>query len=98
MTTQSPGMTAERLDWGTLWRYPFKTLSVDGIAINDPRIAIYPDDGPDCQPDLHYVGGTPQRCFGSADLHLHAQTLKALHLYFDFKKKALHVTAADAHP
>jgi hypothetical protein len=90
-------MTQETSDGSTQWHYAFKTLSREGVVINNPRIAILKDDGPECRPDAQDVRGRSMRCFGLANLRLRAGPLKAMHLYFAFKDKKLYITAADAH-
>ncbi|HTT98955.1 MAG TPA: hypothetical protein VMF58_12960 [Rhizomicrobium sp.] len=97
LTPQSPGMSEEVSDGDKVWRYPFKTLSLDGVVVNNPRISILNDDGPECRPEVQEVGGRTMRCFGLANLRLRAGPLKAMHLYFAFKDKKLYITAADAH-
>jgi hypothetical protein len=96
LTPQSPGMVAETQGGETVWHYPFKTLAIDGIVINNPHITIRQDDGMECRSNWRDVGGRPVRCYGSSELHLRTGTLKALHLYFDFKDKTLYATAAGA--
>ena len=98
LTLESPGVVAETQDGGTRWYYPFKSLSIGAIAINNPRIALLPDDGPECRHQLQTVSGRTMRCFGAAELHLRGGSLKALHLYFDFKHRVLYATPADAVP
>ncbi len=97
LTPSSPGMIAETQGTTTFWHYPFKTLSIEGVTIADPHVAILAQDGPECRPETHWVDGREQRCFGESDLHLRAPVLRALHLYFAFKEKTLYVTPADAH-
>lgn len=98
LTPQSPGMVAEKTQQGeAIWLYPFKTLSIGDIAINNPRILIFQDDGRECRPQIQEVGGRTMACFGASELHLRGGSLKALHLYFDFKHKTLYATPADAH-
>jgi predicted aspartyl protease len=97
LTLQSPGMTEGTSGDTKVWRYPFKTLSLDGVVINNPHIAILNDDGPECRPETQDVGAKTIRCYGQANLRLRAGPLKAMHLYFAFKDKKLYITAADAH-
>jgi hypothetical protein len=96
LTPQSPGVTEETSGGTKYWRYPFKTLSLEGVSINNPRIAVFKDDGPECRPETQDVGVKTMRCYGMANLRLRAGPLKAMHLYFAFKEKTLYITAADA--
>ena len=94
LTGTSPGMQA--LPQGTSYRYPFKSLSLEGIQIANPAIVLYPWTGPECRPNLHFVEGRESRCFGVADMRLRADELDKLRLYFAFKEKTLYATAADS--
>lgn len=97
LTPQSPGVTAEQQDGDTIYHYPFRTLSLEGIAIANPRIDIFPDGGVDCRPDPQLAGGgRGKRCFGASQLRLFNPVLSALHLYIAFKQKTAYVTAAGA--
>ena len=96
LTPQSPGMVAEMHGTTPYWHYPFTSLSMEGIAINNPHIVILQQDGPECRHQFHAVGGRMMQCFGASDLLLRSRELRQLHLYFDFKHKVLYATAADA--
>ena len=97
LTTAAPGMTEETHVWGTSWTYPFKTLSIEGLSIANPRIAIVTQEGHECRPETRWVNGREVTCYGDAELNLRSPVLKALRLYFAFKEKKLYVTPADAH-
>lgn len=81
--------------WQPQYSYPFKSLSIDGIAIGNPKITIESAIG-DCRPKTQYKGSGPYRCYGMADVRLRSTELRALHLFIAFKEKMLYVTAADA--
>jgi hypothetical protein len=75
--------------------YPFKELSLGGLALANPSIVVYSRgtckahtqwpplawDGTDCAPNLS----------------LGASELRKFHLYFAFQEGKVYVTAADAH-
>lgn len=69
------------------YRYPFKTLDVNGISISNPNIELDPTLKDCRQP----------HCFGGSDLYLGTEELKQLHLFFAYSEKMLYVTPADAH-
>jgi hypothetical protein len=96
LAPDSPGMTSETDGHDTNWHYPFKTLSLDGVVINHPNIVILQDDGPECRADVPLYNTPQNRCYGSSNLHVYGDVLKALHLYFAFKDKQVYITAADA--
>ena len=80
-----------------LYNYPFKTLSVDGIAINNPAIELTDNPLLDCDPHVHLAQDGPYRTYGCSDLLIRLSELRALHLYFAFKERVLYITDADAH-
>jgi hypothetical protein len=85
--------------------YPFKTLSADGLTINNPQIYIAddPHEGPCLPPppsDTHVatlgaVKPSDLPCNGF-ELSLPTTMLKKLRLYFARKENMVYVTAADA--
>jgi predicted aspartyl protease len=89
----SDGMVAQADGGETRYRYPFKSLSLGGIAISNPAIAIFPTNR-ECRPDPH--DDNKARCYGQADLDLREAELRHLRLLFSFKEKKLYATAADA--
>lgn len=89
----SPGMEAHPVGDKTYYRYPFKSLSLGGIAISNPAIVIFPTSR-ECRPDPH--DNTVARCYGEADLDLRGAELSHLRLFLSFKEKKLYATAADA--
>jgi hypothetical protein len=96
LSETSAGMQPLTEGGTTYYRYPFKSLSLEGIQIANPAIMIYPASGPECRPNLHFVEGREARCFGVADMRLRASELDKLRLYFAFKEKTLYATAAGA--
>lgn len=96
LSETSPDMEKLQGSSETYYRFPFKSLSLDGVAVLNPAIVLYPASGPECRPDLHFVGGRESRCFGMSDMRLRADELDKLRLFFAFKEKTLYATAADA--
>jgi hypothetical protein len=107
----APGMEAtpqSRTSPGDMiYRYPFKTISVEGLSIAGPAILVRGEEpGPECDAKLHTMrqpgegiasGGYEMvRCYGGADLFIGLSVLRKLHLYFAFGEKILYATAADA--
>ena len=96
LDTDAPGMVA--VDPGGAvphYRYPFKTLAMEGISINHPRLDILPNRArlrPD--PDGHPLSEEPN---GLPDLLLGMATLRRLHLYIAYGEHRLYATDADAH-
>lgn len=96
----SPGVARvenTRKDGPSIYRYPFKSLSIEGVTITNPKIFLY-QQSTECRTNLRISENTRfYRCFGASDLHLGLAEICQLHLYFAFKEKKLYVTAADAH-
>jgi hypothetical protein len=92
---KSPNMTPVRDRSGKVWayQYPFQALSVDGISITHPTIALR-TDGPDCRSTPHFAGTQLGRCFGRSELDLGLSELRKLHLFFAYGEKTLYLTAA----
>lgn len=85
---------------GLLYRYPFKSLDADGLAIGNPQVYLFGDEYQDkvCDSQFHSrtwdnIGYT---CRGDAALKIGLNELRAFHLFFDFSEKKLFVTAAGA--
>jgi hypothetical protein len=93
----SPGVTPAPDEGPGHFRYPFKSLSIEGVAVSNPAIVIHHEAVPSCPPHRRADDLDMLQCFGGSDLRLHASVLTKLHLYFAFKEKMLYVTAADAH-
>lgn len=67
-----------------VYRYPFKTLTFDGITINNPDLTLVPD--------------TLSKWHGhGSDIIIGVNTLRQLHVYIAYSEKRLYLTAADAH-
>jgi hypothetical protein len=98
LSTISSGMSplsAAQSDEGKMdFRYPFKTLSLGGVTVNNPEIKIYPQ-----KPEEECNGKLRQgkMCVGGSQLRLGLSEIRALHLFFAFGEKKLYATAADAH-
>jgi hypothetical protein len=90
------------------YRYAFKTLTADGLTINNPAILVYDEEPrPECNDKLHFafpdqtpLHSTDQvrlaRCFGGDDAVLGLSVLSELHLYVSTKEKILYLTSAGA--
>jgi predicted aspartyl protease len=65
-----------------LYRYPFQSLTFEGIAVHNPDIAITKSAAPD--------KGEPQLLIGIG-------VLRQLHLYIAYKEQMLYLTPAEAH-
>jgi predicted aspartyl protease len=104
LSTSSAGM--ERVpsaDDGDLvqYRYRFKALSLEGVAVNNPLVYILPDAATrsfrrdfDAKMDNDAIYG---RKLDEPQLILGANVLSKLHLFISYKEKKLYLTAADAH-
>lgn len=89
----------------TSYRYPFKVLVADGLAIGNPAIRI--DDLGDVEhfcdnhvtryAGMYGVWWGPTYCNGHADLYVGLDELRKLRLFIDFSEKTLYLTGADAH-
>jgi hypothetical protein len=104
MDATAAGMTPTASDANgapVKYRYPFKTLTIDGVAIANPQIDLLAN-GTDCHPrpdpspHVMPIGRQPASCYGASDLELGLNEMRQLHLYFAFKEKMLYVTAASA--
>jgi predicted aspartyl protease len=67
-------------------QYPFKTLSLQGVTVNNPNIHLVPDDR------SKMMGG-----YGQPTLILGMGVLRQLHLWIAFKEHNIYVTPASAH-
>jgi len=66
------------------FRYPFKTLTFQGVTVNNPDIALVP---------RRYSGLPPD----SPEIILGMNVLRRLHLYIAYGEHALYITSATAH-
>ena len=79
------------------YTYPFKTLTLGDITINNPKIDIIPDGkNVECDPDTRQTNKALIHCSGLVDVRLRSSELDALRLYIAFAEKMLYVTPADA--
>ena len=76
----APRATADR----PVYRYPFKTLSVQSITVTNPDITLMPNSMSRLPP------GAPKMLLG-------INVLRQLHLYFAYHEHTLYVTPATAH-
>lgn len=85
----------------------FKMISVDGLGITNPNLAIYKDTtGGGCngharQKDVSLLSERPtfnalERCFGLPDLMLGLPELKHLRIFVAYKERMMYATAASA--
>jgi len=96
MTALSGDQAAYPYPFKTIYRYPFKKLSIGGVVINNPVIDLYPDSrSEECRPAANGDPTVYRHCYGGADLGIGLTELRALHIYFAMKRKTLYVTAAD---
>jgi hypothetical protein len=73
--------------------YPFKTLSVGGVTIANPKIFLAAQK-PSQQ--CRGTGAVGSRCYSERQLYIGLDQLDALHMYFAFSERKLYVTAARA--
>ena len=103
LDTGSPGVEAAGNDAAGLpvYRYRFRSLAADGIAVNNPLVALYDSRSQQerCDGKTRFGHRWQQTttCYGQGDLALGLQELSKLHLYFAYKEKVIYFTAADAH-
>jgi len=78
-----------------LLRYPFHSLNLGGLTINNPAIEIYRD-----KPSQRCNGKREgyRICWGGADVRLGLAELQRLHLFFAFPEKTLYLTPAGGEP
>jgi hypothetical protein len=91
-----------------LYRYPFKSLTGDGLTISNPDLLVIESRPEDCKTDRMRLTGpmlTPPHstetlqystCFGSADVSVSLSVLSKLRLYISTKEKILYMTGANA--
>lgn len=73
-------MSLNGLSQATRYRYPFHTLSLEGVEVSSPNIEI-----------LNYSGGADYR----KHLVLGIETLRQLHVYIAYKEGVIYVTPAE---
>lgn len=93
------------------YRYAFKSLAADGLAVSNPAILVYDEEPrPECNDKLHFAPPPDDeraghfdekprlaRCFGADDVVLGLSVLRKLHIYVSGKEKLQYLTAAEAH-
>jgi predicted aspartyl protease len=104
LTETSPGMEQDSsAKPGDLfqYRYRFKSLSLSGLAVNNPLVYILPDKASrgfrrdhDAKMDIDAIYGDQLK---GPQMVLGANVLSKLHLFVSYKEKKLYLTAADAH-
>jgi predicted aspartyl protease len=67
-----------------VYRYPFRLLTFEGVAVYNPDIVLYPNA----------VSRLPK---GARELFIGMTILRHLHLYIAYGERALYVTSADSH-
>jgi len=104
LTASSAGveqLSSANADGPLRYRYRFKALSFQGVAVNNPLISILSDQAGrsfrhdfDSKMDIDAIYGVkldgPQMILGT-------NVLSKLHLFISYKEKKLYLTAADAH-
>jgi hypothetical protein len=89
---------------GDLPKHKFKTLSVDGLTINNPDFAMYQDDSGGCNGGARMKAvslrtehdAEIERCFGLPDMTIGLPELRNLHIYIAFRERMVYITAAGA--
>ena len=76
--------TLRKTENGSVYKYPFKTLSFSGVAVSNPDIELY------SRRDVGFSGRGP-------DLIIGMGILRQLHMYIAFSQRILYVTPASAH-
>lgn len=80
-----------------VFRYPFKTLALGSVVMNNPVIDIYQSDN-DLLCGENWTNSSVHKCFEGegVQLQLGLDEFKPLRLYFAFKEGLLYITSADA--
>jgi hypothetical protein len=76
----------------------FKTLTIGGITISNPKIDIagVTIEGLKCDGQSHSFHGMYIRCLDDVGFHIRLSEISALRMYFAFHEKMLYVTPASA--
>jgi hypothetical protein len=82
-----------------LYRYTFKSLSMDSIAVTNPAFVILPDLAEQqIRSEMGKLADDPQYGLGQLPrLVIGMDVLRKLHLYIAYKEHMLYVTGATAH-
>jgi hypothetical protein len=67
----------------TMYRYPFSSMTFEGISVGNPDVTIVEDDGFKQKSDTMVIG---------------ASILRQLHVYIAYKEKILYVSPAEEPP
>jgi predicted aspartyl protease len=82
----------------TAYTHRFKSLSLEGIAISNPTLALIPDMMRKMDPHDSIEGDTrirdPNSDVGTPDVILGMDILRRLHVYIAYKEKKLYITPA----
>jgi hypothetical protein len=84
--------------------HTFKMISVDGLGITNPTLAVYPDESSGCNGGASQAANSllterdpiMERCYGHPDLVIGLQQLKHLRVYVAYKERMLYATSASA--
>ncbi len=68
-----------------VWRYPFKTLTMQGITVNNPDIELFSND------ETHFAN------FNSPRMILGLSVLRQMHVYISYREHKMYLTSASAH-
>ena len=93
--TNSPDLKPVAESSPPVFRYPFKSLSIGGVVMNNPAIDIYEQDGDLLCGDA-WVRGRATVCYGGVQVQLGLDKIETLRLFLAFRENVLYVTAADA--
>jgi len=77
----SPGVRVEKGNRGPVYFYPFKTMTLQGVTVNNPKIVLVPRDASK---------------FSDWRALLGISVLRQLHLYIAYRERMIYATAADA--
>ncbi|MBV9420424.1 MAG: hypothetical protein JO348_11685, partial [Alphaproteobacteria bacterium] len=69
--------------YGVMYRYPFRTLTFGGVAVNNPDLPLI------SRADSHIGEGT--------QLFLGIGIIRQLHMFISYQQRRIVVTAASAH-
>ena len=84
------GYTADR------YRRQFKTLTVDGVTINNPMVNMLPDMMGGVNPGTPRTGSLIRdERVGLPDMILGMSTMRQMHVYIAYKERKLYITAAN---
>jgi Aspartyl protease len=85
----------------TVYAYPFKTLTFEGVTISNPKVRILPNVMGKNADQTHKVNtliGRNSDDIALSEVIVGMDVLAKLHLYFAFKEHKLYITEASAAP